>query len=602
MAFNERTWRRGRKTSLDRLQLYRDLNERDNPELNRSAKALYERIRYEGREINAGRTPQPDTDLVHRLVGQLVAARAFEVRGDWRIDNQNRKSLRDDRRWERALKKEAAREAENSGAWSKTTGMPAELRALLNRGRTLEFTVGADWLDAVDPGLDRATPSPTLNYMWGHSSETYMGTTTGTLHADVYRGIDESSVLNKIEIPKLLDMMEAGQVNGVAFHVRRRNEQSGVLEETAEYTIHSRESWDQVMTLERTPSYLDEQNREYQTQQIGRAILRNRMGMHQSLDNFRTVFEHAQADPNTVVLMSAAGAPAPQPLGAVTSERMAAWERHPSLDSNAGQNWPAGTSAAQTLWDKLATHANTQGSVSSASTGSAPQLSRMDTAQTTQSYGSGNYLGPVNTVASQHLEAPTDFNQQLPTVAQYPNYTYPADPAPAMPFTSPNYDGEQLAPAMSNMTVASPGDMGSSESYFGDQRYTSQPQSYYGSGSHGGGESSHQPNVYYPNSSGNTTGYTMNTSLNSQQYPAFTMNTSIPRDTSSLTSAAPGNPTGGHLQRADPPARSAGSTSSSEGFGAPLQRVNANIQTEAEAVAESPSPSPSPPPVRRRRR
>ncbi|MGW2965222.1 hypothetical protein ACWDGI_43220 [Streptomyces sp. NPDC001220] len=559
MAFYEHQFELGRNTAMERLESYRGLSMEENPSLYMAAKAFFDRIELEGRQINAGWTPVEDPQVVQNLVRELKNARAFSVRADWWIANQNNSENRRSSKWAASLKTAAETHVYNTGAWSKTTGMPAELRAMLNNGRTLETSPGAAFIDAIPTGFDRATPAPTLNYMWGHASETFMGESRGTVHADVYRGIDESSVLNKIEMPMLLQKMEAGEVNGVTFHVRKRNQQTGVLDETATYTVHSRASWDQVPTLDRTPSYFEEQGREYQTQQVARSILKNRQGVQHSLHDFEGFLNWAHKDVDTAVFMTRAGAELP-PRIQVTPQQMAGWKRHPSLDSQAGQNWPAGTSPAKTLHDKLAWLADlaaTQGSVSSASTRSGSQAqanyARTETYRSTQSTGSGHYLVPVNTVASNQwgmYMSPGPL-QQLSATGQT-TYTPPIPTNPAMNFNIPHYGPDQLTRAMTNMSMESPRETGhhTREGYF---------DPYYGANAsnlvtspidYGAGASNHNPRSYYPTTSGSTANYTMNT--------------------------APSNPTGGYAQPVQGTSPSNRSTSSSEGIGEPLTRVNRN--------------------------
>jgi len=454
--------------------------------------------------------------------------------------------------------------------------------------------------------------------MWGHASETFMGETRGTAHADVYRGIDESSVLNNIEMPLLLQKMEAGEVDGVTFHVRRRNQQTGVLDETATYTVHSRASWDEVPTLDRSPSYFAEQGREYQTQQVARSILRNRQGVQQSLDNFKVILDNANADPDAAVFMTSAGAAFPHSGVQVTSEEVAGWQRHPSQGSQDGHNWPAGTSAAQTLYDKLAFHSAMQGSVSSASTGSGRQvpadLARMESHRTTatgSSSGSGDYLAPVNTVASnQGIHMSPAPLQQLPTGGQTA-YNYPIPPNSAAQFHTPDYDGNELAPAMSHMSMVSPGETGpvsesQQQGYF-DSYYgtNASHEGHYGAnagnqaagqgqyGGYGASETAAGPAPYYPTTSGSMPGYTMNTTLSNPQ-PLYTMNPDARYTQPSYTmNTALTNPTGGYAQPVPGGSRSQGSTSSSDGIGDELTRVDHH---------RSATPSPPPAPARKGRR
>ncbi|MFE2537701.1 hypothetical protein [Streptomyces sp. NPDC059371] len=556
MAFSESKFRRGRDKSFERLNRYRGLREADNPALHAAMTAFYNQVRFEGREINAGRQPVANTQVVHDLVRELDKQGAFSVRARWWLDNQSRDSNKKNRAWASALVKAGAEHVQNTGAWSKTTGMPAELRAELNNGRTLESTPGAAILDGLETGHDRASSSPSLNYMWGQTSQTFMAESRGTVHADVYRGIDENSVLKTIEMPELLNKMERGEVDGVTFHVRRRNQQTAVLDEVATYTVRSQRSWDQVMTLDRTPSYLAEQGREYQTQQVARSILRNRQGLQQSLDGFRGVLDNANRSPDEVVFMTPADAEFPH--STASREQIAGWQRHPSQSSQAGQNWPAAPSAAQTLEDRLQAVASAQearGSASSRSSGSNPQVPSGNTVResfqtdtTVSTHGSGEYLGPVNTLSSEQDVYMSNARNQLPTGGQmFSGSTAISGPAPH--FETPDYRIENpLTTTMSNMSLAvSPGEEpGAPRSSYFDSHYGNQnPGQTYG-GSYGLGETVPGP------------------------YSGYTMTATPQIDSVDRQSYFPSSQ-----------AHRGGSNSSDSQFGEPLNRVDANDYTHS---------------------
>ncbi|MET8132264.1 hypothetical protein [Streptomyces sp. NPDC005251] len=573
MAFSESKFRRGREKSFERLNRYRGLRAADNPALHAAMTAFYDQVRFEGREINAGRQPVANTQVVHNLVRELQKKGAFSVRARWWLDNQNKDSYSRNSKWEAALEKAGAEHVRNTGAWSKTTGMPAELRAELNNGRTLESAPGAAILDGLDTGHDRATPSPSMNYMWGEASQTFMAESRGTVHADVYRGVDENSVLKTIEMPELLNKMERGEVDGVTFHVRRRNQQTAVLDEVATYTVRSQNSWDQVMTLDRTPSYSAEQNREYQTQQVARSILRNRQGIQQSLDGFRGILDNANRDPDQAVFVTGAGAEFPH--STATREQIAGWERHPSQSSQAGQNWPAAPSAAQTLEDRLQAVASAQearGSASTHSSGSNPQVpgnvarGSLHTVTTASSNsGSGGYLGPVNTLSSGQHAYMSNARHQLPTGGQMIS-GYPAAGGSVPHFDTPDYEIENpLATTMSNMSVAvSPGERpGAAQSSYFDYYGNQNPGRAYG-GSYGSGETGPVRNPSGP-------------------YAGYSMSAQPQIDSVDRQSYFPDSQAN----------RGAGTYSDSQ-FGEPLNRVNAKAYT-----ASSSSPSSEPAPVAR---
>ncbi|MFJ4829358.1 hypothetical protein ACIP79_05440 [Streptomyces sp. NPDC088747] len=515
MAVDLEALERGIAKTNERLDGYRGFRREDNPGLRDSVDAVFERMRVEGREINAGVTPAEDQAVVDRMMERFNEQRAFEVRGKWRIDNQNKPEYASEDAWQKALGEAAATHVEHTGAWSKTTGMPAEVWAEANDGRTLEITTPGSAFDGIHYGNDRSTPFPTLNYAWGGQSKTFMGESRGMVHAQVLRGIDESSVLNKIEMPELLKKMEAHEVDGVTFHVRRRNQQTGVLDETDTFTVASRASWARVQMLQRTDSYAQEQGREYQTQQIGRAIYRNRDGMQHSLDNFKAILDAAHADPHSAVIMTSADTRFPDGMQ-VSPEQMQGWERRSSQSSDAGANWPAKETAEEALIRKLNFVESRSGTQSPASsvTGQQerPDLSRMDTLATVRSTGadSERNLAPVNTVASGGPLVERSESQYLPSEP----HNQPAVPQ----FNRPQYDAEPLTRITSGLNLESPGDMRSTPSYFDPQA-----------------------------------------------------------PSSSTAANVPSSSTGAFLRENPSAPRSDGSTSSSDGFGETLTRVNANL-------------------------
>ncbi|MFE6481580.1 hypothetical protein ACFVGN_01365 [Streptomyces sp. NPDC057757] len=523
MAVDMAALERGIAKTNERLDSYRGFRRGDNPGLRDSVDAVFERMRVEGREINSRVTPAEDQAVVDRMMERFNEQKAYEVRGNWRIQNQDKPEYASEAAWQQALSDAAATHVQNSGAWSKTTGMPAELWAEAENGRTLEIVTPGSAFDGIHYGNDRSTPFPTLNYAWGGQSKTFMAGTRGMVHAQVLRGIDESSVLNTIEMPELLRKMSAQEVDGVTFHVRRRNQQTGVLDETDTFTVASRASWARVQMLQKTDSYVQEQSREYQTQQIGRAIYRNRDGMQHSLDDFKKILDAAHADPHSAVIMTSSQTQFPDNY-AVSRQEWQGWERRASQASDAPANWVSQDSAMQTLMGKLDSIQTKSGTQSPASSDSGeqsrPTLGRSETTATVQSLGSLNEgtLAPVTTTVSRGDRMEPSPYQQLPTVAEH------QPGARDLPFRTPQY-GEPLAHITTGSTVASPSDVRSAPDYFS------------------------------------------------------------PQSSSTAATNAPANPAGAFLSQNPPAPRSDTSTSSSDGFGEPLARVNANLpQTQAPAA------------------
>ncbi|MFI6337750.1 hypothetical protein [Streptomyces sp. NPDC050535] len=474
MAVDMAALERGITKTNERLDSYRGFRRDDNPGLRDSVDAVFDRMRVEGPEINTGVTPVENQAVVDHMMELFNEQKAFEVRGSWRIQNQDKPEYASDDAWRKALSEAAATHVQNTGGWSKTTGMPAELLAENSNGRTLEITAPGSAFDGIHFGNDRDTPFPTLNYVWGGQSKDFMAGSRGMVHAQVLRGIDESSVLNKIEMPELLRKMSEKEVDGVTFHVRRRNQQTGVLDETDTFTVASRASWARVQMLQKTDSYIQEQGREYQTQQIGRAIYRNRDGMQHSLDNFKKIIDAAHEDPNTAVIMTSSQTPFPDNY-AVSAQEWQGWERRASQGSDAPANWVSQETAVYTLMEKLDSIQTKSGTQSPASTESGeqsrPTLDRSETVATVQSRGSvgDGTLAPVTTTVSRGDRMEPSSSQQLPTVAEH------QPGARELAFRTPQYGGEPLAHITTQSTVASPAEVRNAPSYFDSQSSSSAP-------------------------------------------------------------------------------------------------------------------------------
>ena len=543
MAFDADKWTRARQKTTDRLNLYRGLTTADNPDLHTAVQAFYSQLWYEGHEINAGRQPQGNQQVVNDLVRELDKAGGFSVRADWWAANQNLPQYSDATVWQTVFWDAADVQAQNTGLWSKTTGMPAEVRATILNGKTLEGCPAATAFDDNHPGFDRATPSPSLNLLWGDQSHAVASKARGTVQVDVLRGIDEGSVLKNVEMPVLLDMMDRGAIDGVTFHVRRRNQQSKVLEEVATYTISSRESYDQVPTLDRTPSYFAEQNQEYKTQQVARAILRNRQGVQQSLDGFRQILDNAKGASDQVVVMTGLDTRLSSKLKA-SSDDLKGWN-HRSKEAV-----KKGTSATTTLQRKLEHLARQQdarassSSSSSSSSKTSPKAAKSShrskasskTPSTSSSRGSGDPLAPVNTAASGEHVYMSNPRGHLPAGGQMP--------LQQPEFRTPQYQPvNPLTRAMTNLTIAPD-----------DTRYSQ--------GSH------------YPPAPTQPSVSTSSWKL------------SEPVGNYTATTGGAANPTGDYYGNHGNSRQYSTSTSSSGSFGEPLTRVN-----------HAPSHSPSPPPA-----
>lgn len=434
--FDEAAHKRGRKKTFERLERYRGLKKSDNPALHKAFNDYFDQLKQEGRWINQGHTPNENwtnREVVDKLVRELEKSKAFAVRGNWWLKHQN-DHIRTSS-FQAELAKAAKKHTAHVGAWSKLTGLPAESRADAQNGITLEGSPAAAVVDAIPDGFPRSAPSPTMGYAWGTLSATFMGQAHGHVDADIFEAVDPNSVLAKIEIKELEKLIDQNKVDGVTIHVRERDAATSILKEVQTFTVHSQASFDALPTVseryqspEEMNDFRQRQNREYITQQVGRAIIRNRQGLQTSLDGFES-FIH----PERLVFVTPKGEELPQM--SASRDQIAALQDYKPL---------------QRLHQRLYSISQQQGtgSMSSASTSSAPVQSRLDSIA---SYGSG--LVPVNTTDSAGLYATNTDTGHLPTGGQQLHYSA-TDTRPPPVFTHPNYGLHRTMTGMSRMTIA----------------------------------------------------------------------------------------------------------------------------------------------------
>ncbi|MFJ5840894.1 hypothetical protein ACIQGO_29815 [Streptomyces shenzhenensis] len=356
--FSESEFKKGKRTFRERLETYRGLG-KSNKSLHKAVDAYFAQLEAEGNLIEQGVLPreiQTNPAVVEKLLTEFDKARALEIQAVWWLKNQDRDRHSSKEDWGAAKERAAERHVAHTGAWSKTTGYPAEKRALANNGRTLELAPAFAAHDGLNMGAkDWSRALPSVVEFWDRGSARFMDKSEGVVHADVFEAVDPKSVLAKVEIPALDKLMESGQVDAVTIHVRRRDSSSRILKEIATIDVHSRGSFEQLEKVKRTDSQKLRQEQEYRTQQVGRSIMRNRLGLQGSLKAFSRFIKN---DPDTVMFITPQGQQLPRM--SVTDE---SWRALQTLQSSSTDNLYKGLQEA-------AEQRNQYASVSSSSSGS----------------------------------------------------------------------------------------------------------------------------------------------------------------------------------------------------------------------------------------
>jgi hypothetical protein len=443
-------------TVFRRFNRYGGLRGKDNPELHEALQSVLTYMRRDGEKHNKHTTPVLDSKrkkAVDNAVRILDEHMAFEVRADFWAKAQKQKNFVQLLQWASTV------HPRGLVAWSKTTGFPAEERALAMDGLTLEYTVPGSAFDGMKNGFDPKYPSPTLGYLWNRMSETTMSKGRGQMHADIFEAVDKSSVMYRSEIDVIKGLIDKGLVSGLTVHVRVRDPQSRRLMEKQTVDVHSRESLDtKLPAWEGSPAQVQRQAEEYGTQQVRRALLRNRNGMQQSVtDLFHAMDEDRD---NTVVF--------------VTSQRevLSPWLGINDEDFRRLNGPLFDVSPTQRLYNNLVTVAQRQVRQGGSATlpASPQQLSPLDSPQQgspliqAEPYTAGeplDYYGPRTGSDQERTPAPASSfdmaemqgailsashgGSQLPAVGQMLNYQPPhpfnQDRYSGVPFTVPNYQG-----------------------------------------------------------------------------------------------------------------------------------------------------------------
>ncbi|MPY35902.1 hypothetical protein FNH09_33120 [Streptomyces adustus] len=295
MAWNENKFNRDVQRGLDRIDRWDAVVGTDavrNAYIN-----FTDVMRREGELIRAGNAPANSgwenqaASVAARaeLMDAFRAVDAFRVSAAWATDNRGA----DPAELAQARRDVAASSAENTAFWVKSTSRPAE-----QLGDTLEGSVGAGVFDQLTYGFDNARGewSPSLWQLWNEMSPEFARGTRGVAQATVFEGLPEQCVLRSVEWPALNELIDQGQVDHLHVNVIRRNSGTGLLEQVGHYDVRSQQEFDHLPQVARTDSYIARQQREFVTQNVARAIERNRAGVQTTLDNFRRRWSNSGQD------------------------------------------------------------------------------------------------------------------------------------------------------------------------------------------------------------------------------------------------------------------------------------------------------------------
>ncbi|MFE2584839.1 hypothetical protein [Streptomyces sp. NPDC059378] len=295
MAWNENKFNRDVQRGLDRIDRWEAVVGTD--EVRNAYLNFTDVMRQEGEWIRAGNAPANSgwenraASVAARaeLMDAFRAVDAFRVSAAWATENRGA----DPAELAQARRDVAASSAENTAFWVKSTSRPAE-----QLGDTLEGGVGAGVFDQLTYGFDspRGEWSPSLWQLWGEMSPEFARGTRGVAQATVFEGLPEQCVLRSVEWPALNDLIRDGQVDHLHVNVIRRNSDSGLLEQVGHYDVRSQQEFDHLPQVTRTDSYAARQQREFVTQNVARAIERNRAGVQTTLDNFRRRWSNSSQD------------------------------------------------------------------------------------------------------------------------------------------------------------------------------------------------------------------------------------------------------------------------------------------------------------------
>ncbi|TQJ87730.1 hypothetical protein [Streptomyces sp. SLBN-31] len=285
MAWDEAKFNHDVQTGLARIERWRAVL--GTPEVRQAYRALTDVMRQEGQWIRAGYNPansgwerRAESVAARRqLMAAFTAVNALHVSAQWATAHRD---APDGDSLAQARQDVAAQSVQNTAFWVKSTSRPAE-----QLGDTLEAGSAAGVLDQLTFGFDRTTPSPSLWETWNELSPQYAADARGTVEATVFEGLPENCVLRDKEWPELKGLIEQGLVDHLHVNVIHRNSDTGLLEQVGHYDVRTQQEFDHLPQVTRTDSYVARQQREFVTQNVARAIERNRAGVQTTLDDFR---------------------------------------------------------------------------------------------------------------------------------------------------------------------------------------------------------------------------------------------------------------------------------------------------------------------------
>ncbi|CCK25626.1 hypothetical protein BN159_1247 [Streptomyces davaonensis JCM 4913] len=344
-GFNQQQFDRDRAdltSSLRRYNLHKD------ERFMRNLNAYLDQLQVEGSWIAAGHTPNANwvgQQQVNDLIGQFDRKHAFHVPADWWRQHRNDSGFRDAR---------AAKAAEAAGhgyLWSKTEPGPAAKRAAAAKGLILETSVPGKLFDGKNFGFERWSDSPTMGKLWENFSTHYVDGLDGPVKAVVLDGIVDNSVLTRLEWPRLLERIEAGDVPPLRVNVMnivgdRNDSRTWTLQTVAGFDVGSQQAFDNLPRAGGVDFWtMQGRWHDRQRAEAGNSSDSASSGSsgEYTLENFHQVFDQ----PNTIVVLSdpTADSPprltaSPEQLSRVVTNQLSRTASGEALAGRPGQSTP----------------------------------------------------------------------------------------------------------------------------------------------------------------------------------------------------------------------------------------------------------------------
>ena len=177
---------------------------------------LKDLLEADGTVIGQGRRPSgltpAKTAVLDEVISHLESVHGFEVMHDWYRENQNNPGFLDE------LVAEALRAVENGHLWSKLNVRRSDKAARLEGGVYLEGSLAGFIFNGIHLGFPWGA-SPVFSELWDRLSGTFVSHLRGMVNADVYLGIDDTSVLTRTEWERLKVLIAQGRVNGLQVNI-----------------------------------------------------------------------------------------------------------------------------------------------------------------------------------------------------------------------------------------------------------------------------------------------------------------------------------------------------------------------------------------------